>query len=89
MYYLITLLRIIEIGKNIRSKLPTIIEINRDLKVPTLAEFCVKKQYFDVVVQMMAEQTLASGSLPITLLFQQLCRRFHFISNFGNSSYYL
>ena len=82
MYYLITLLRIIEIGKNIRSKLPTIIEINRDLKVPTLAEKKKKKQYFDEVVQMMAEQALASGSPannPIVptveqmiLLYQQL-----------------
>ncbi|MDR0237003.1 iron-containing alcohol dehydrogenase [Acinetobacter sp.] len=40
----------------------TLIEINRDLKVPTLAEFGVDKQYFDEVVQTMAEQALASGS---------------------------
>jgi alcohol dehydrogenase len=40
----------------------TLIEINRDLKVPTLAEFGVDKHYFDEVVQTMAEQALASGS---------------------------
>ncbi|MDM1757692.1 iron-containing alcohol dehydrogenase [Acinetobacter sp. 256-1] len=39
-----------------------LIEINRDLKVPTLAEFGVDKQYFDEVVHTMAEQALASGS---------------------------
>ena len=60
----------------------SLIEINRDLKVSTLAEFGVKKQYFDEVVQMMAEQALVSGSPannPIVptveqmiLLYQQL-----------------
>lgn len=39
-----------------------LIEINRDLKVPTLAEFGVDKSHFDDVVQTMAEQALASGS---------------------------
>lgn len=37
-------------------------EINKDLKVPTLAEFGVDRKYFDEVVQTMAEQALASGS---------------------------
>lgn len=37
-------------------------EINRDLQVPTLAEFGVQKADFDQVVQVMAEQALASGS---------------------------
>ena len=40
----------------------TLIAINQDLKVPTLAEFGVDKPYFDEVVQIMAEQALASGS---------------------------
>lgn len=40
----------------------TLIAINQDLKVPTLAEFGVDKHYFDEVVQTMAEQALASGS---------------------------
>lgn len=40
----------------------TLIALNQDLKVPTLAEFGVDKQYFDEVVQIMAEQALASGS---------------------------
>ncbi|MDM1247368.1 iron-containing alcohol dehydrogenase [Acinetobacter sp. R933-2] len=39
-----------------------LIEINRDLQVPTLAEFGVQKADFDQVVQTMAEQALASGS---------------------------
>ncbi|MCU4363209.1 MULTISPECIES: iron-containing alcohol dehydrogenase [Acinetobacter] len=39
-----------------------LIEINRDLQVPTLAEFGVQKAEFDQVVQVMAEQALASGS---------------------------
>ena len=57
-------------------------EINKDLKVPTLAEFGVDRKYFDEVVQIMAEQALASGSPsnnPITptiaemiLLYKQL-----------------
>ena len=37
-------------------------EINKDLKVPTLAEFGVDRKYFDEVVQTMAEQAIASGS---------------------------
>ncbi|MBJ8417192.1 iron-containing alcohol dehydrogenase [Acinetobacter courvalinii] len=40
----------------------TLIEINRDLAVPSLAEFGVNKSDFDQVVQTMAEQALASGS---------------------------
>ncbi|ENW80984.1 hypothetical protein F909_02275 [Acinetobacter sp. ANC 3929] len=40
----------------------TLIAINQDLNVPTMAEFGVDKQYFDDVVQTMAEQALASGS---------------------------
>lgn len=39
-----------------------LININRDLQVPTLAEFGVSKQTFDDLVQTMAEQALASGS---------------------------
>ena len=39
-----------------------LMEINNDLKVPTLAEFGVDKKYFDEVVETMAEQALASGS---------------------------
>lgn len=39
-----------------------LIDINRDLQVPTLAEFGVSKQTFDDLVQTMAEQALASGS---------------------------
>lgn len=39
-----------------------LIVINQDLQVPTLAEFGVKKEYFDEVVTTMAEQALASGS---------------------------
>lgn len=39
-----------------------LIEINRDLQVPALAEFGVQKAEFDQVVQVMAEQALASGS---------------------------
>ena len=35
---------------------------NRELKVPTLAEFGVAKPHFDEVVAVMAEQALASGS---------------------------
>ena len=37
-------------------------EINRDLEVPTLAEFGVEKADFDAVVETMAAQALASGS---------------------------
>ena len=37
-------------------------QINRELKVPTLAEFGVNKADFDAVVETMAEQALASGS---------------------------
>ncbi|EXB22629.1 iron-containing alcohol dehydrogenase family protein, partial [Acinetobacter baumannii 1437282] len=40
----------------------TLIEINRDLAVPSLAEFGINKSDFDQVVQTMAEQALASGS---------------------------
>ena len=40
----------------------TLIEINRDLAVPSLAKFGVSKSDFDQVVQTMAEQALASGS---------------------------
>lgn len=39
-----------------------LIEINRDLQVPTLAEFGVQKADFDEIVSTMAEQALASGS---------------------------
>ena len=39
-----------------------LIEINKDLKVPTLAEFGADKQFFDEIVETMAEQALASGS---------------------------
>lgn len=39
-----------------------LIQINEELKVPTLAEFGVEKSHFDEVVQTMAEQALASGS---------------------------
>lgn len=39
-----------------------LIQINQELKVPTLAEFGVEKSHFDEVVQTMAEQALASGS---------------------------
>ncbi|GAA5555779.1 1,3-propanediol dehydrogenase [Acinetobacter schindleri] len=39
-----------------------LIQINQELQVPTLAEFGVEKTYFDEVVQIMAEQALASGS---------------------------
>ena len=39
-----------------------LIEINRDLQVPTLAEFGVAKADFDAIVTTMAEQALASGS---------------------------
>lgn len=39
-----------------------LIQINKELKVPTLAEFGVEKSYFDEVVQTMAEQALSSGS---------------------------
>lgn len=39
-----------------------LIEINRDLQVPTLAEFGVAKADFDEIVSTMAEQALASGS---------------------------
>jgi alcohol dehydrogenase class IV len=59
-----------------------LIEINRDLQVPTLAEFGVQKADFDQVVQVMAEQALASGSpsnnpiVPtieeMVILYQQL-----------------
>jgi len=40
----------------------TLIEINRDLAVPSLAEFGISKSDFDQVVHTMAEQALASGS---------------------------
>ncbi|WP_299151985.1 iron-containing alcohol dehydrogenase [uncultured Acinetobacter sp.] len=39
-----------------------LIQINKELQVPTLAEFGVEKIYFDEVIQTMAEQALASGS---------------------------
>ncbi|EGH71555.1 iron-containing alcohol dehydrogenase [Pseudomonas syringae] len=45
------------------SKLIAFLEsVNRDLSVPTLAEFGVKRSRFDQVVVTMAEQALASGS---------------------------
>lgn len=37
-------------------------DINKALKVPTLAEFGAEKAHFDQIVQTMAEQALASGS---------------------------
>lgn len=39
-----------------------LIHLNQDLKVPTLAEFGVDPEYFNEVVETMAEQALASGS---------------------------
>ncbi|MGO3385670.1 MAG: iron-containing alcohol dehydrogenase, partial [Acinetobacter guillouiae] len=57
-------------------------DINTSLQVPTLEAFGADKQYFDEVVNTMAEQALASGSpsnnprLPtkeeIVKLYQQL-----------------
>lgn len=59
-----------------------LIEINRDLQVPTLAEFGVQKADFDEIVSTMAEQALASGSpgnnpivpsiAEMVVLYQQL-----------------
>ncbi|KXS18892.1 iron-containing alcohol dehydrogenase [Gonapodya prolifera JEL478] len=37
--------------------------LNRDLKVPTPAEYGIKKERWDEVVQVMAEQAIASGSV--------------------------
>ncbi|OSI18712.1 alcohol dehydrogenase [Neisseria dentiae] len=42
--------------------LDELVALNRELKVPTLAEFGVQKADFDAVVETMAEQALASGS---------------------------
>ncbi len=45
-----------------RKLLDELVALNRELKVPTLAEFGVQKADFDAVVETMAEQALASGS---------------------------
>lgn len=45
-----------------RKLLDELVTLNRELKVPTLAEFGVQKADFDAVVETMAEQALASGS---------------------------
>ncbi|MBP6563262.1 MAG: iron-containing alcohol dehydrogenase, partial [Neisseriaceae bacterium] len=42
--------------------LSALVQLNQDLKVPTLADFGVSKSEFDRVVSTMAEQALASGS---------------------------
>ncbi len=45
-----------------RKLLDELVALNRELNVPTLAEFGVQKADFDAVVETMAEQALASGS---------------------------
>ncbi|QMT36084.1 iron-containing alcohol dehydrogenase [Neisseria wadsworthii] len=45
-----------------RKLLEGLVALNRELNVPTLAQFGVEKAEFDKVVETMAEQALASGS---------------------------
>jgi alcohol dehydrogenase class IV len=46
-----------------KALLTTLLDINRLLKVPTLEEFGVNQSDYDSLLQLMAEQALASGSV--------------------------
>ena len=50
----------VEIANN--SLLRELVQLNKDLQVPSPAEFGIEKQEFDAVTSLMAEQALASGS---------------------------